>query len=655
MKTQVPILVLVMILGWLTKPALASYELSWNTVDGGGEGSSGGDYSLQGTVAQFDANSVSGGNYKLHGGFWRSNNAPTAADKTVTINENASYSFTVADFGFSDVDGDSLISIKITQLQTAGSLQLQSVDVSLNQVIPVAEISKLTFAPVANAHGVGYANFKFTVNDGMMDSSPPNMITVNVTAVYHPPVNYGPFNQSPINTIPTNQTIEKNTSLIFSKANGNQISVSDPDADNMPVKVSLTATNGSLSLNGIAKLNFSTGDGSDDTSMVFTGSMTDINTALNGMSFSPTIDYSGPASVQIVTNDQGYTGRGGALNDDDTVAITILPEQDIDDIPNVTEDDDPNNGENKLTCTPNSKKFDAEAKLVDGQACFSGKIKIGNKEQANKVELTNSQAKEISLSVTIIVDPKDVNKAADILIVAEHLSLINKPKYYNYSEKQSWKLWDEKLNSLKSAQTIQSLSSKVEVPILMDDFLKKAGEYRIWVGYRLKDDSITFNDIEPLQFFVGNSMIFTPSKGDLKEGTCEFQPLLMIQTGQINNNSSVMNTDNLKISSKVRVSCQYVGQAADIIFVANYVSDSNDLNIKYTHKGEIWQIWSGEINQLPTAITNSKLPKKLELPIYQGKLKDMAPGKMTVWVGYRLKNGTIIFNGLEPIEFNITD
>ena len=60
--------------GWGTAPAVAqsggSYDLSWNSVDGGGGISGGGSYILSGTLGQPDANLLSGGDYTLGGGFW---------------------------------------------------------------------------------------------------------------------------------------------------------------------------------------------------------------------------------------------------------------------------------------------------------------------------------------------------------------------------------------------------------------------------------------------------------------------------------------------------------------------------------------------------------------------------------------------------------
>lgn len=48
----------------------AQSALDWFTLDGGGGQSSGGAYTLTGTIGQPDAGEASGGNYTLQGGFW---------------------------------------------------------------------------------------------------------------------------------------------------------------------------------------------------------------------------------------------------------------------------------------------------------------------------------------------------------------------------------------------------------------------------------------------------------------------------------------------------------------------------------------------------------------------------------------------------------
>jgi uncharacterized membrane protein len=48
-----------------------TYDLTWNTLDGGGATfSAGGTYELGGTIGQADAGTMSGGQYALGGGFW---------------------------------------------------------------------------------------------------------------------------------------------------------------------------------------------------------------------------------------------------------------------------------------------------------------------------------------------------------------------------------------------------------------------------------------------------------------------------------------------------------------------------------------------------------------------------------------------------------
>ena len=59
--------------------------------------------------------------------------------------------------------------------------------------------------------------------------------------------------------------------------------------------------------------------------MTFTGTIADINAALEGATFVATPTFTGAASVQIITDDLGNTGTGGALGDSDTVAITVQP------------------------------------------------------------------------------------------------------------------------------------------------------------------------------------------------------------------------------------------------------------------------------------------------------------------------------------------
>lgn len=135
------------------------------------------------------------------------------------------------------------------------------------------------------------------------------------------PVVWVPLNDPPVNNLPPDPVVNEDEVLTLSGAGA--ISVSDPDAGPDDVKVTLTSTNGLMSLSGTAGLAFTTGDGSADATMTFTGTIAAINTALNGMTFSPVKDYFGAASIQIITDDQGNNGGGGPKTDTDTLNITV--------------------------------------------------------------------------------------------------------------------------------------------------------------------------------------------------------------------------------------------------------------------------------------------------------------------------------------------
>ena len=179
-----------------------------------------------------------------------------------------------------------------------------------------AALNGLSFAPTANFNGA--ASLQITTNDqgntgsgGALSDSDTVNITVNAV------------NDAPVNSIPAPQSTNEDTSLVFSSGNGNPISIADLDIAANPVEVTLTASNGAITLSGTTGLTFSSGDGTADAVMTFTGSVANINAALNGLSFAPTAQYNGAASLQITTNDQGNSGSGGALSDSDTVNITV--------------------------------------------------------------------------------------------------------------------------------------------------------------------------------------------------------------------------------------------------------------------------------------------------------------------------------------------
>ncbi|GJL51696.1 MAG: hypothetical protein NPIRA01_29230 [Nitrospirales bacterium] len=137
------------------------------------------------------------------------------------------------------------------------------------------------------------------VNDAHTGGS--SLATVNVLV-----------NDPPVNSVPGAQVVNEDTALVFNSANSNLISIADGDAGSNPLRVTLTATNGTMTLSQITGLTFTTGDGTADATMVFEGTLTNINAALDGLSFLGDQDFNGAANIQITTDDLTLTG----LNED---------------------------------------------------------------------------------------------------------------------------------------------------------------------------------------------------------------------------------------------------------------------------------------------------------------------------------------------------
>ncbi len=134
-------------------------------------------------------------------------------------------------------------------------------------------------------------------------------------------------NDAPVNGVPGSQMVRHDTDLVFSSSTGNALSVSDVDAGNSPVQVTLTASNGLLTLAQTSGLTLQSGSGTNDSTVSFEGSLADINAALDGLVFAPTPGHVGPAGLQITSNDLGASGSGGSQGDTDMVAILVEPDR----------------------------------------------------------------------------------------------------------------------------------------------------------------------------------------------------------------------------------------------------------------------------------------------------------------------------------------
>jgi hypothetical protein len=142
-------------------------------------------------------------------------------------------------------------------------------------------------------------------------------------------------NDAPVNTVPAAKTVNEDTNLSVTG-----LSVSDVDAN--PASDTITTTlgvlHGTLTVltNVGGGLNVGGVSGNGTATVILTGNQNAINATLaaaNGLVYRGAQDYFGADTLTITTNDGGKIGSGGAMQDQDSLGITVNA---VNDVPSFT-------------------------------------------------------------------------------------------------------------------------------------------------------------------------------------------------------------------------------------------------------------------------------------------------------------------------------
>jgi FG-GAP-like repeat len=161
------------------------------------------------------------------------------------------------------------------------------------------------------------AEFAWTLDDGNSGAQGEGgALSATATTL----LDFRSVDDAPQNTVPGAQTTDADTPLVFSQGGGNGIAVSDVDAGTQDLRIHVSAAHGSLTLATTAGLSIS-GNGTHEVQL--TGSLAELNAALDGLTYRADAGYAGDDSLAIDTNDLGHSG-GGSLHEQDAVAISIV-------------------------------------------------------------------------------------------------------------------------------------------------------------------------------------------------------------------------------------------------------------------------------------------------------------------------------------------
>ncbi|WP_203250245.1 beta strand repeat-containing protein, partial [Cysteiniphilum marinum] len=239
------------------------------------------------------------------------NDAPVAANSTITTNEDTNHTFSAANFSFTDVENDALSLVTITSLPANGTLKVNGSAVVLgtNNTVTLAQLTagELVFEPVVDANGSPYTSFNFTVNDGVDNSNAATM-TIDVTSVNDAPT----LTSFADAIVSTNEDTEVEITLAQLLAQGNEADI-DGTVDGFVVQA---LTSGALKIGA-----------TQATATAFVAGTNDTIDATNKAYWTPALNVNGNTIAAFTVKAQDNEGLLSPTAVQ--VSVDILPVNDL--------------------------------------------------------------------------------------------------------------------------------------------------------------------------------------------------------------------------------------------------------------------------------------------------------------------------------------
>ncbi len=205
------------------------------------------------------------------------------------------------------------------------------------------------------------------------------------------------------------------------------------------------------------------------------------------------------------------------------------------------------------------------------------------------------------------------------------------PRTKRASVSTAWQSWDGNPANLVAAGQIDTLPAILAQSFELNLSGFSAGEYTLYVGYRLPDGTIIFNGVngksQP-RFWIANSRSFgTETKVETR--------------GYFDLQTQTTDTGEMKVMATITPDYGHLGQIVDMVMVAVYPTAEGMLSYMRL-PNKTWQPWDFQAEMLVPALKKVTLSDSLTVEVFQGSLAGIL-GTMQVFVGYELTDGTIVF------------
>ncbi|MEK8019652.1 MAG: DUF11 domain-containing protein, partial [Candidatus Parabeggiatoa sp.] len=145
---------------------------------------------------------------------------------------------------------------------------------------------------------------------------------------------------------------------------------------------------------------------------------------------------------------------------------------------------------------------------------------------------------------------------------------------------------------------------------------------------------------------------FTGTISVTSDKTCDNEP----ECSRSGNHLTVVQSDEIGITAHIDVAPQHIGSSAELLILAIQKHSGTQLSYYRDAQGDWQPLEQGNLSQIQAFEQYDTLPETLDITVIpKGYVTNLISGEFIIYTGYRLEDGSVIFNGQEPLHFIVAN
>ncbi|MEZ5672264.1 MAG: hypothetical protein R3E08_07700 [Thiotrichaceae bacterium] len=108
---------------------------------------------------------------------------------------------------------------------------------------------------------------------------------------------------------------------------------------------------------------------------------------------------------------------------------------------------------------------------------------------------------------------------------------------------------------------------------------------------------------------------------------------------------------SLKLAMAIQLDAKHVNREGEVLVVGVHTDETGQQQ-RYMKTAQGWKLWDGQVDNLQSVQSFKKLPARIDLSVFAGDWGDSS-GQFEIYTGYRLKDGTMVYNGKQAMSFSV--